>query len=104
MINREGARMHELKRAEKRGHSILGKPKPAHNNLLLTCFFLVYSSVCYLKQCISILILRRQTQVLFGKCPIMLEGRRAIAVAVIKLAAAAAAEIVVGITYNPKLL
>ena len=61
MINREGARMHELKRAEKRGHSILGKPKPAHNNLLLICFFLVYSSVCYLKQRMSILILCRQT-------------------------------------------
>ena len=41
---------------------------------------------------------------LFGKYHIMLEGRGAIAGAVIKVGAAAAAEIVVGITYIPKLL
>ena len=34
----------------------------------------------------------------------MLEGRRIIAVAVRKVGAAAAAEIVAGVTYNPKLL
>ena len=33
--------MQELKRAEKRGHCVLGNPKPVHINLLLICFFLV---------------------------------------------------------------
>ena len=41
---------------------------------------------------------------LIGNYHVMLEGRGAIAVAVINVAAAAAAEIVVEITHNPKLL